>query len=106
MFNIFKRNKTNVEEVIKTSDTIVFQVLDDTTDEVLTKLATHIINSEPVIANLINLDIESANKAIAFLSGVVYAIDGEIVLIKEKIFMFADKEVYEDGSVKELLESL
>jgi len=106
LFKIFKRKNREEEIVIKTAEKIVFHDLVDTSDEILTKLATHVINGEPVIANLASLDIESANKAIAFLSGVVYAIDGEIMLINEKVFMFAHREVYEDGSIKAFLDNI
>lgn len=105
MFRIFRKKKQEVV-VEKTTKSIVFHDFNDTSDEILTKLATHIINEEPVIANLESLDIDSANKAIAFLSGVVYAIDGEITNIREKIFMFGHKTVYEDGSMKDFIDQL
>lgn len=105
MFKMFKKKKTD-EVVELTKERLIFHNLDDTSDEILTKLATHIINEEPVIANLESLDIEGANKAIAFLSGVVYAIDGEIKNIHEKIFLFGHKELYEDGSIDEFIENL
>lgn len=105
MFRVFKKKKPT-EVVVETTENIVFHDLIDASDEILTKLATHIINEEPVIANLESLDIDSANKAIAFLSGVVYAVDGEISNIREKIFLFGHKEVYEDGSMKRFIEQL
>ena len=52
------------------------------------------------------LDIDQANKAIAFFSGVVYAIEGEIVNVQEKVFMFASKDVYNDGSMEDFLKEI
>jgi len=47
-------------------------------------------------------DIES-NKVITFLSGVTYAIDGEIEMIKDKIFLFASKADYKDGTLRKFV---
>lgn len=103
----FLRKEKKTEEIKKaTAELIRFEQLDDAEDTVLTKLATDVINGFPLIVNFESLDIDSANKAIAFLSGIVYAIDGEILNIKEKVYLFGNFEVYLDGSVKKLLEEI
>jgi len=107
LFSFLRRCKRKEEKVeIETANKIMFKQLHDVNDSLLTKLATNIINGKPLIVNLESLDVDSANKAIAFLSGVIYAIEGEIESINEKIILFGNSEVYNDGSVKKLLESL
>ena len=69
---IFRRKPKKEEEIIKTTDKIIFHDLKDSSDEILTKLATHIINEEPVIVNIESLDIENANKAIAFIFAIIH----------------------------------
>jgi len=56
--------------------------------------------------NLETIDVDNANKVIAFLSGVVYAIEGETYVISEKIVLFGNSEVYDDGSVRKLLDEI
>ncbi|QWB95283.1 cell division protein SepF [Mycoplasmatota bacterium] len=64
------------------------------------------INGSPLILNFEPLDIDQANKVVAFFSGVVYAITGEIVHIQEKVFLFANKDVYKDGTIEEFLKEI
>lgn len=67
------------------------------------KLADMLMKRIPIIVNFDDYhDIES-NKVITFLSGVTYAIDGEIEMIKDKIFLFASKEDYRDGSLRKFV---
>ncbi|HHT55966.1 MAG TPA: cell division protein SepF, partial [Acholeplasma sp.] len=65
-----------------------------------------VINGNPLIINLETIDVDNANKVIAFLSGVVYAIEGETYVISEKIVLFGNSEVYDDGSVRKLLDEI
>lgn len=102
----FLRKKKPAEEVTETVHRINFEELFEVDDHQLTKLATNIINGEPLIVNLESVDIDSANKAIAFLSGVIYAIEGFVLPIKEKVFLFGNSEVYDDGSVRKLVDDL
>ncbi|VEU80826.1 cell division protein SepF [Haploplasma axanthum] len=107
LFSFFKKKPK--EEAIKKQETvelIIFEQLEDADDTHLTRLATELINGKPLVINLEQLDIDGANKVIAFLSGVIYTIEGEISNIKEKIFLFGPTDVYTDGSVRKLLENL
>lgn len=105
LFSFFKKNKE--EEVkVPTVKLIKFEQLLSADDSILTKLATEMINGSPLVINFESLDIDNANKAIAFLSGVVYACDGEIVNIKEKVYLFGNSEVYDDGTIKKFLDEL
>lgn len=105
-----KKQKPDIDEQIfkpKKATIVNFLQLEDSSDEVLTNLASQIKEGIPQILNFDLLEIDDANKAIAFLSGVVYALEGEIFMFNDqKSFLFADKEVYDDGSMKELIEEI
>lgn len=66
-------------------------------------LALEIMAGNPVAINLSDLDIASANKLLAFLSGVTFALKGETLMIKEKVYLFTVKENLEDGSLDALV---
>lgn len=105
LFSFLKKKKVE-EKTVETVSKIQFEQLYDAEDTYLTKLATNVINGMPLIVNLESLSIDDANKVIAFLSGVVYAIEGEILNLKEKVFMFGNSEVYQDGTVKVLIDEI
>ncbi|MCR3905795.1 MAG: cell division protein SepF [Tenericutes bacterium] len=88
------------------SDKIIFENLLTDEDQYITGLAEKMINGHPLILNFEPLDIDQANKVIAFLSGVIYAIHGEIANVQEKVFMFAASDVYDDGSMEEFLKDV
>ncbi|MDL2292649.1 cell division protein SepF [Acholeplasma sp. OttesenSCG-928-E16] len=92
------------EEIIcKTAEKIVAEQLSDDSDSYLTNLAQKLIDGCPLILDFEPLDIDPANKALAFFSGVIFAIGGDIASIKDKIFLFTAKDAYDDGSLTEYL---
>ena len=107
---LFSKNKKNKNDVIlekvSTYEKIIFESLKSDDDKYLTKLADLLMNGQPLILNFDELDIDQANKVIAFLSGIVYAVKGEILNVKEKVFMFALGDVYEDGSMDDFLKEI
>lgn len=106
LFSFLRKKKEPETIVLKTAKRVMFEQLHEVKDSHLTKLATNIINGNPLIINLESIDIDNANKVIAFLSGVVYAIEGETYVISEKIMLFGNSEVYDDGSVRKLLDEI
>jgi len=96
----------NLQSKESTYDRIIFEKLTSDDDSYLTKLADQMTDGSPLILNFEPLDIDQANKVIAFFSGVVYAIKGEIVHVQEKVFMFANKDVYVDGSMVQFLKDI
>lgn len=108
LFSVNKKKKVKVieEKAIQKSEQIVFEKLSSDDDNYLTGLADLLIKGQPLILNFDALDIDQANKTIAFFSGIVYAIQGEIVNVQEKVFMFATKDVYEDGTMEEFLKEI
>lgn len=106
-----KKNKNhqkelNLESSVSTYDQIIFEKLESDDDKYLTNLADQLFEGHPLILNFEPLDIDQANKVVAFFSGIVYAVKGEIVLIQEKVFMFANKDVYLDGSMDEFIKDI
>jgi cell division inhibitor SepF len=65
----------------------------------------HLKNKKPVIVNLEHLTKETAQRVIDFLSGSVYAVDGEIQKVSTGIFMIAPSNVEVMGDFKDELKS-
>lgn len=57
-----------------------------------------------VLVNFDKIKTEEANYMLAFISGVVYALDGENFKVENKMFLFGTKEVFEDGSLYAYIE--
>lgn len=61
----------------------------------------HLKNKKPVVVNLEHLTKETAQRVVDFLSGAVYAVDGEIQKVSTGIFMIAPSNVEVMGDFKE-----
>lgn len=103
---LFKRGrKTNDQETLKPlkGDIVIFQQLEDSLDKTLTNLADEMKKGAPLVLNFVKLTIDDSNKAIAFLSGVTYALNGHIVQFggdEGRSIMFGDAELYDDGTIQ------
>jgi cell division inhibitor SepF len=109
LFSVGKKKKKDssvIENKTVKSDQIIFEKLLSDEDKYLTGLTDKMLAGSPLILSFETLDIDQANKVIAFLSGVIYATQGEIINVKDKVFMFATKDVYEDGSMDEFLKEI
>lgn len=62
-------------------------------------------NRKPVIINLENAEAELARKFFDFLSGAIYALDGNIQKVSAGIFILAPNNVDISGSIKEELKN-
>jgi len=85
----------------KAFDRIEFVMMEEDLD--VFKLADKLLKGLPLILNFEDHNDIESNKVITFLSGVTYAIDGEIEQIKDKIFLFASKKDYKDGSLRKFV---
>lgn len=85
----------------KAFDRICFIMMDDNED--VFKLAKKLLKGIPLMVNFETYNQIEANKVITFLSGVTYAMDGEIEMIQDKIFLFATKKDYKDGSLRKFV---
>src|SRR5690554_682744 len=100
---LFRRKKKQLNE--PTASKIVMEQLSSDEDALITELAQKMIDGAPLILNFEALHIDRANKVIAFLTGVVYAVSGHIVEINEATYLFGNQALYQDGSVEKWLKT-
>ena len=98
--------KKKEEEVVKkAADRIIMkEMVND--DEVARDLVLEIKNGNPVILNFEKLEEADGNKHLAFFIGATVALDGKTVKIGEKIFLFARREDFLDGSLRNFIDSI
>jgi cell division inhibitor SepF len=85
----------------KAIDKVEFVLMEKNID--VYKLGDKLLKGFPLIVNFEEHNVVESNQVITFLSGITYAIDGEIEMIKEKIFLFATKQDYKDGSLRKFV---
>lgn len=85
----------------KASSRIKFELMTNEVD--VFELADTIMYGDPVMVNFNEYDDIESNKIISFLSGVTYAIDGEIQQVAKKVFLFASKKDFKDGSLRKFV---
>jgi cell division inhibitor SepF len=102
---LFQKEEKENEEVITSKDKMIMeQIIDD--DKHAASLVDKLKAGCPLLLNFDKLDVFEANKLIAFFSGASYALDGQIVTIKEGTYLFARKEDFLDGSLRDFLVEL
>ena len=74
----------------------------DATSDVF-ELADKLLLRTPLILNFEGFDVIESNRFIMFLSGVIYALDGEVEVIREKILAFAVKSDLKDKSLRKFI---
>lgn len=86
-------------------DRMKFYAVDEAFDDgAMFELADSVRNNRPIIVNFAKAPVEIVNYALAFLSGVVYALDGKVIKTQEKVFLFASGSDYADGSLTQYVE--
>jgi FtsZ-interacting cell division protein YlmF len=58
------------------------------------------------LANFEKIGVDDANYMLTFLSGAVYALNGEVHKTGSKTFLFARKEEFEDGTLHQYIEDI
>ncbi|TVP94237.1 MAG: cell division protein SepF [Acholeplasmatales bacterium] len=66
-------------------------------------LADKLMLRQPLIVNFETYDLVESNRVIVFLSGVIYALDGEVEVLRERIFAFATKPDMKDKTLREFI---
>lgn len=98
--------KKQVEQPVDTRKAIDKMVMKNLIDSgEAQSLADSLLNGCPLCIGFGELDIDEANKVIAFLTGVTYAIGGTTKMLNDNIFMFASKENFFDDSLNEFLKN-
>lgn len=89
----------------KASDRIIMERM--TYDDPHAKeLLDSLKNGTPLVLNFDGMDLQQADKYMAFFQGAAAALDGRAVRINESTFLYARKEEFLDGSLKEFVDSL
>ncbi len=103
---LFGKKKQEEEEVVlKASDRIIMkEMVND--DNLARELVLEIKEGNPVLLNFEKLDEANGNKHLAFFIGATVALDGKTVKIGDKIFLFARKEDFLDGSIRKFIDSI
>lgn len=68
-------------------------------------ICDHLKNKKPIVINLENVEKEEAQRVIDFLSGAVYALDGNIQKVANGIFLIAPYNVDIMGDFKDELKN-
>ncbi len=90
-----KKDKKNAYERTE------FIKVDEETD--VFDLADKLLYRKPLILNFEDFDVVESNRFIVFLSGVVYALDGDVEVIRDKIMAFALKKDLKDKSLRSFI---
>ncbi len=85
----------------KAYDRTEFIKVDEETD--VFDLADKLMYRKPLILNFEEFDLIESNRFIVFLSGVIYALDGNVEVIRDKIMAFATKEDLKDKSLRKFI---
>lgn len=94
------KNKTRKSSSLITSfDRMDYTIVVEADDETLYKICDVILSGRAVLANFAKVKIKEANDMLRFISGVVYATEGEVKRVDDKLFLFGRKEEFEDGSL-------
>ncbi len=98
--------KYNQKALLTSFDLMEYFIVKDRSNEELFKLCDTILSGKPVLANFDKISVNDCNYILAFMSGVVYATEGQVVKVSERLYLFARKEEFQDGSLKEYVEDI
>lgn len=93
-------NAANTANAIKSSKVIILEPI---TYSESTEIADHLKNRRAVVVNLQSIDQTGGRQIVDFLSGVVYAIGGDIQKIGSSIFLCTPDNVEVTGNITDFL---
>lgn len=111
---LFKKRKDNkvgnADDINNTTmtafDKIQFIAVEDSSDDTLLDISNKILDGYPVLVNFEKLGLQESNNMLSFLSGVVYATEGQTLRIQPRLFLLGRKEEFEDGTLYQYYEDL
>lgn len=68
------------------------------------EVAQNLLNQKAIIINFSRMDDASASRVVDFITGTVYALNGEIQRVGDKIFLATPPKFETDGKITELLD--
>ena len=111
---LFKRKKDPYSDIDledggnlfgKASDRIIMEQM--TYDDPHAKeLLDSMKSGSPLVLNFSDMDSKQADKYMAFFQGAAIALEGRAVRINDSTFLYARKEEFLDGSLKEFVDSI
>jgi cell division inhibitor SepF len=107
LHSISKKSQQNQSKVVNIHSNNQFKVVimqPETFDDAR-EICDHLKNKKPVVVNVESLNKETAQRVIDFLSGSVYALDGDIQKVSAGIFLIAPNNVDIMGDYKDELKS-
>lgn len=103
-YSSHKKNRRK-DSLLTSFDKLEYAIVsENSTDEDLLKICDTILSGRAVLTNFEKLEPTRANEMLAFISGVVYAKDGEAIKLDSRLFLFGRKEEFEDGSLYQYVE--
>lgn len=100
------KTKRGTNGLLTTFDRMEYYTAEIGDEEEMFKICDTILGGKAVLANFDKLEAEKANHILAFISGVVYATEGQIFKLDNRLFVFGRKEEYEDGSLLQYIEDV
>jgi len=88
------------------SEKIHFDQLIHDEPKFINDLADQLIDNIPLVLSFEKLNVDDANKLIAFFSGVVYTLGGKYLRINDATFLFGSETAFNDGSLEEFVNNL
>ncbi len=101
----FDSGKRNKVVKIHTTAQLKLVVMQPESFEDAREIANHLKNKKPVVINLESVERNAAQRIVDFLSGAVYALDGNIQKVANGIFLIAPYNVGIMGDFKDELRS-
>lgn len=99
--SLFKKKETILQTDVDLEDVKFYRVQDS---KGIYDYAEAVMHRVPIVVNFDNCLISEANEVLLFLSGVLYACDGEIVKIQDKIYLMAQKSDLAGPTLKRFIQ--
>lgn len=94
----------NLNQTETARDRVYFHQVLENEDPV--NIADIFLEGSPLVLDFGELNVDEANKDLAFLSGVTYGLKGEVTHLIEAIYLFARKSDYLDGTLEEMIREI
>lgn len=111
---LFGKKKKKLDESTKEKskglltsfDRMEYFIIHENFEDDMYAVCDTVLSGKPVLANFDKVRDVDCNYMLAFISGVVYALGGEAITLGERLFLFAGKEEFEDGSLHQYVEDI
>lgn len=102
---MFGKKKKDEEVLSLAKDRIRLDKMKDN-DEFARDIILDIKKGSPCVINFEGMEEEAGNKFLAFFEGACVALDGKVIKINEFTYLFARREDFIDGSLREWINQI